>query len=187
MLDDVLSENGQLKRVIITLIGRIKKSLTFPFYQMCSLACSSVRLSIWEWLCLLFIHHDVCVCFFSSLIKGALANGSIRRSIWVTCVLWEAHFVWTVFVFMMIRIFFSEFNSNLLYSFFFSRLLLLLFLPLPFLLATVHHTVHDVAEKCPSPFLSFIHFFLHLSIFLSLSLSLTRSGQNHSIWWLRQR
>lgn len=50
----VLSErNGQLNWVIITLIGRIKKSLTFPFYQMLILSFGCY-----------FHHHD-----FSSTYK----------------------------------------------------------------------------------------------------------------------
>lgn len=60
---DVLSENGQLNWVIITLIGRIKKSLTFSCYQIRLLACSIVR-SLARSSIRSFVRSFVCFCSF---------------------------------------------------------------------------------------------------------------------------
>lgn len=71
---DVLSENGQLNWVIITLIGRIKKSLTFPFYQMVSLVLS------------IFTGRPE---FFFPLQFWCTCKWNIRWSMWVSCIMWN--------------------------------------------------------------------------------------------------
>lgn len=73
--DDVLSENGQLNWVIITLIGRIKKSLTFPFYQMLN-AFIIFLFATWNF-----------------NIISSTCKWNIRWNMWVTCSMWNTfHF-----------------------------------------------------------------------------------------------
>lgn len=93
---NALSENGQLNWVIITLIGRIKKSLTFSLL-------SNALFSLLK-------------CFFITNCDST-CKWNIRWSIWVTyCENWGngTHFIQTVFVITMSRIFFLKFNFSLL-------------------------------------------------------------------------
>lgn len=93
---NALSENGQLNWVIITLIGRIKKSLTFSLL-------SNALFSLLK-------------CFFITNCDSTY-KWNIRWSIWVTyCENWGngTHFIQTVFVITMSRIFFLKFNFSLL-------------------------------------------------------------------------
>lgn len=87
IMRNVLSENGQLNWVIITLIGRIKKSLTFPFYQMLSL-CIAAMLLLFHF-CRVHAFHF----FFSCHRNFEHFSNGILDGAYEWPVLWETHFI----------------------------------------------------------------------------------------------